>query len=56
MNRATLAEVVRRRVDQAPPLNPRQRLQLAVLLRPDLPVGIARTPSGSCPTNGTEDR
>lgn len=33
---------VRLVVDKAPPLSPTQRLQLAVLLRPDLPVGISR--------------
>jgi hypothetical protein len=38
-------ELIKRVVDKAPPLNPRQRLQLAVLLRPDLPVGIRRAPA-----------
>ncbi|GAB1642572.1 hypothetical protein [Krasilnikovia sp. MM14-A1259] len=35
-----LDEAVRRLVGQAPPLSPAKRIQLAVLLRPDLPVGI----------------
>lgn len=35
-----LDEYIRRRVDEMPPLSPAQRIQLAVLLRPDLPVGI----------------
>lgn len=41
----TAEELIKRVVDKAPPLTPTQRLQLAVLLRPDLPVGIRRTPA-----------
>jgi hypothetical protein len=40
-----------------PPLNPTQRLRLASLLRPDLPVGIRRTAptSGSSPDRRSQE-
>jgi hypothetical protein len=37
---AEICEPIRRLVAAAPPLTPDQLLKLAVLLRPDLPVGI----------------
>lgn len=35
-----MREIARRLAADAPPLTPAQRIRLAVLLRPDLPVGI----------------
>lgn len=42
MTRAEAREAARKLVVDWPPLTPEQRLRLAVLLRPDLPVGIKR--------------
>lgn len=42
MTRDQMREHARRLVADWPPLTPEQRLRLAVLLRPDLPVGIER--------------
>ncbi|WP_173078733.1 hypothetical protein [Phytohabitans rumicis] len=44
MTREQMREHARRVAADWPPLTPEQRLQLAVLLRPDLPVGITRQP------------
>ena len=44
---AEALERIRRLVDAAPPLTPDQQLRLAVLLRPDLPVGIKPAPATS---------
>lgn len=41
MNRDEMREHARKLVADWPPLTPAQRIKLAVLLRPDLPVGIA---------------
>lgn len=41
MNREETREYARRLVADWPPLTPTQRIKLAVLLRPDLPAGIA---------------
>lgn len=43
MTREEMREYIRENPINWPPLSPTQRLRLAVLLRPDLPVGI-RTP------------
>lgn len=48
---AETREHIRRLVDAAPPLTPEQRMRLAVLLRPDLPVGI-RQETKSAKRNG----
>lgn len=42
---AEAREHISRLVDAAPPLNPAQQLRLAVLLRPDLPVGLRLDPA-----------
>lgn len=46
---AAPVEAARRIAAAAPPLTPQQRLRLAVLMRPDLPVGIkpARKAAGA---------
>ncbi len=45
MTREEMRAYLREHPIDWPPLNPTQRLQLAVLLRPDLPVGIRSSPS-----------
>lgn len=46
--RAKHREAARLLVAAWPPLTPAQRIRLAVLLRPDMPIGIERTkPSAS---------
>lgn len=47
MTREQIREYVLQNPMQWPPLSPTQRLQLAVILRPDLPVGIDRHRSDS---------
>lgn len=42
MTREEMDEYARKVVDVAPPLTPAQRIRLAVLLRPDMPIGIRR--------------
>lgn len=42
MTREQMREYIRRNPMTWPPLSEAQRLRLAVLLRPDLPVGIVR--------------
>lgn len=42
MTAAEISEYIRKLVDAAPPIGPSQRVQLAALLRPDLPVGIRK--------------
>jgi hypothetical protein len=39
---AHVREHIRRLVAAAPPLTPDQRVRLAILLRPDMPVGIRK--------------
>lgn len=41
MTHDEVPECIKRLVDSAPPFTPDQLIKLAVLLRPDLPVGIA---------------
>jgi hypothetical protein len=43
MNAAERREHARQLVADWPPLDPATRIRLAVLLRPDLPVGISKT-------------
>lgn len=51
MTREEIRQYVRDNPINWPALSPSQRLRLAVLLRPDLPVGIRRpsVPSGNAP-------
>lgn len=42
MNREEMRAYLRENPIDWPPLNPTQRMRLAALLRPDLPVGIRR--------------
>lgn len=44
---AETREHIRRLVAAAPPLTPEQRMRLAVLLRPDMPVGIRQETAGT---------
>lgn len=43
MTRDQMREHARKLVATWPPLTPEQRIRLAVLLRPDLPVGVQAT-------------
>lgn len=54
MTRDEIREYVRNNPINWPPLTPTQRLQLAVLLRPDLPVGIQRPVIGASKPPATE--